>query len=70
MRKFATTGIPKLGLQPLDPFIIEDDLKFKVFDLTAVFYGTTVSGFKDVEVKSSIINKEKEYNLELPFFLI
>jgi len=60
MRKFATTGIPELGLQPLDPFIIEDDLKFKVFDLTAVFYGTTVSGFKDVEVKSSIINKEKE----------
>jgi len=59
------TGVPELGLPPLDPMTI-DRIGFKFFNVTSEFTNTKLNGFKDFKLESSKIDKqERTWKVEL-----
>ena len=52
------TGIPELGMPPLDPINI-DIIEFKFFNLTISFNNVLMNGFKNFTVKKSVMDKKK-----------
>ena len=55
------TGLPELGLPPIDPMTI-DEIGFKFFEVNAAFTNTKLRGFKDFKLESSKVDKKKRYN--------
>ena len=55
------TGLPELGLPPIDPMTI-DEIGFKFFEVNAAFTNTKLRGFKDFKLESSKVDKQKRYN--------
>jgi len=52
------TGLPELGLPPIDPMTI-DEIGFKFFEVNAAFTNTKLRGFKDFKLESSKVDKQK-----------
>jgi len=52
------TGLPELGLPPIDPMTI-DEIGFKFFEVNAAFKNTKLRGFKDFKLESSKVDKQK-----------
>ena len=55
------TGVPELGLPPLDPMTIEE-IGFKFYNVTSAFTNTKLRGFKDFKLESSKVDKQKRFN--------
>ena len=58
------TGIPELGMPPLDPINI-DIIEFKFFNLTIAFNNVLMNGFKNFTVQKSVMDKKKRSSLFL-----
>ena len=56
------TGIPELGMPPLDPIDI-DIIEFKFFNLTIAFNNVLMNGFKNFTVQKSVMDKKKRSSL-------
>ena len=54
------TGVPHLGLKPLDPLRVPQ-IDFKFFDATVELTDVVLSGFKGNTVKSSEIDPVAKY---------
>eukprot|EP00091_Calanus_sinicus_P002210 TRINITY_DN12249_c0_g1_i1.p1 TRINITY_DN12249_c0_g1~~TRINITY_DN12249_c0_g1_i1.p1 ORF type:complete len:221 (-),score=32.53 TRINITY_DN12249_c0_g1_i1:189-851(-) len=67
-RKTMDTGLPELGLPPIDPMHLEL-IDFNFYNLTVEFFDLNMFGFKGFSLKSSNVDKKKrtwDIKLSLP----
>ena len=57
-RPVIDTGIPSIGLQPLDPLTV-DAISFKFFDATVEFNNVVFKGFKKMIINYSKVDPIK-----------
>jgi len=58
-RSVMKTGVPELSLPPMEPLSV-DHIEFKLFEATVEFNEALFSGFQNMIVKSSIVDKNKK----------
>ena len=59
-RETMDTGIPELGVPPIDPIHLKL-IDFKFYNLTVEFFDVNMFGFKGFSLKSSNVDKKKRY---------
>ena len=60
IRETMDTGLPELGLPPIDPIHLKL-IDFKFYNLTVEFFDVNMFGFKGFSLKSSNVDKQKRY---------
>ena len=54
------TGIPELGLPPMDPMKLEQ-LDFRFFNLSLEVSNISQTGFKNLKLEKSVVDRDSRY---------